>query len=195
MKAIVHALAAVLAALLAAFAAGCESPIEDDLIEAQGPEVAGLEEGAFHRYGQQCFACHGGYGPGPEMAFAGTLFATPDDDIPVQAATITITDATGDTRATVSNCAGNFYVLKESWDPVYPLRAEIECILPTDDPDAVPERRRNVMATRINRDGGCNSCHQKGPANADSVGQLYCMPEQPDIEFRRVPGCQGGPQY
>lgn len=185
----------VLLAALAAFAAGCESPIQDHLIEAQGPEVDGLEEGSLHRYGQDCFACHDGYGPGPEMAFAGTLFATPEDDIPVEAATITVTDATGDSRATVSNCAGNFYILRESWDPVYPLRAEIECILPTEDVDAVPERRRNVMATRINRNGGCASCHQMGPPNADSVGQLYCMPEQPETKFRRIPGCAGGPQY
>lgn len=191
MKAVAFAFSAVLVAV----AAGCESPVEDDLIASLGPEVDGLEEGAFHRYGQPCFACHGGAGEGPDMAFAGTLFATPDDDIPVEAATITITDATGDTRSTVSNCAGNFYVLKESWDPVYPLRAEIECILPSDDPDVAPERRRTVMATRINRDGGCASCHKIGPPNADSVGQLYCMPEQPDPEFRRVPGCQGGPQY
>lgn len=189
MKAIVCAFVAALA-----LAAGCESPVEDDLIAAQGDEVEGLEEGPLHRYGQDCFACHDGYGPGPEMAFAGTLFATPDEDIPVEAATITLTDATGDTRATVSNCAGNFYVLKESWDPVYPLRAEIECILPTDDPETVPERRRVVMATRINRNGGCNSCHQKGLPNADSVGQLYCLPDQPDPKFRRVVGCQGGPQ-
>lgn len=176
------------------FALGCESPVEDDLIEAQGPEVDGLEEGPLHRYGQDCFACHDGYGPGPPMAFAGTVFATPDEDIPVESVIVTITDATGDSRSTVSNCAGNFYVLRESWDPVYPLRAEIECDLPSDNPDAAPEVRRNVMATRINRNGGCASCHTAGPANADSVGQLYCSPEQPDPKFRRVVGCEGGPQ-
>lgn len=173
---------------------GCESPVEDALIDAQGDEVEGLEEGPFHRYGQDCFACHNGYGEGPEMAFAGTVFATPNDDIPVQAATITITDATGESRATISNCAGNFYILKESWDPVYPLRAEIECILPSADPDVAPEIRRNVMATRINRNGGCASCHTRGPANADSVGQLYCLPAQPTPEFTVIAGCEGGPQ-
>lgn len=181
-------LCGLVVASLAFFVVGCESPIEDDLIEEQGPEVAGLVEGPLHRYGQKCFACHGGYGPGPEMAFAGTVFATPNEDIPVQAATITITDATGDTRSTFSNCAGNFYVLKESWDPVYPLRAELECILPSG------EKRRSLMGTRINRDGGCASCHERGEATSESPGQVYCLPEQPDPPFAAIADCAGGPQ-
>jgi hypothetical protein len=190
MKAVVCAFSAA----LVAFAVGCESPIEDDLIDAQGPEVEGLEEGPFHRYGQECFACHGGYGPAPLMAFSGTIFATPTDDIPAAFATITVTDATGESRSVFSNCAGNFYLLQEEWNPVFPLRAEIECSLPSDDAEAAPELRRNVMATRINRDGGCNSCHSRGPATADSVGQLYCMPEQTSPPFEVTPACPGGPQ-
>jgi len=176
-----------LVTVLVLFASGCFNPVDDDLVAEQGPEVDGVGEGPLHRYGQKCFACHGGSGIAPEMAFAGTVFAVPNEDIPVAGATITITDANGDSRSTPSNCAGNFYVLKEAWDPVYPLRAEIECTLPNG------ETRRSLMGTRINRDGGCASCHERGEATFESPGQVYCLPEQPDPPFTVAAGCEGGP--
>lgn len=177
-----------LAALVALLPIGCESPIDDELIESLGPEVEGLEEGPYHHYGQPCTACHGGYGPGPEFAFGGTVFATPNDDIPVAGAVITVTDATGARKAAPSNCAGNFYLLKESWDPVFPLRVEVECTLPSG------EKRRSLMTTRINRDAGCAQCHEKGALTADSAGQVFCVLEQPDPPFELNQGCEGGPR-
>ena len=75
--------AIALACAYAAVAAGCESPVQDEEIAAQGDEVAGVPEGPFHRYGQNCLACHGGYGPGPQFLLAGTVFATPDADIQI----------------------------------------------------------------------------------------------------------------
>lgn len=174
-------------AFAALLAIGCESPVEDNAIEAQGPEVPGLEESEFHRYGQKCFACHGGYGPGPRWAFAGTVFATPTDDVPVAGAVVTIVDSTGETRSRTSNCAGNFYIDSESWEPMFPVRVEIECELPDG------TTRRNVMGSRINRDGGCASCHARGEATADSPGQVYCVPEQPDPPFVVDTSCPGGP--
>ncbi len=166
---------------------GCESPVEDDLIAALGPEVEGLEEGEYHRYGQPCLVCHGGYGEGPKFVVAGTVFATPDADIPVQSAIITLTDATGDQILVPSNCAGNFYIAEDTWAPVFPLRAEIECTLPDG------TRRRSVMETRINRDGGCASCHEKGPATQFSPGQVFCLESQPAEPWVVPAGCPGGP--
>ncbi len=179
--------AIALACAYAAVAAGCESPVQDEEIAAQGDEVAGVPEGPFHRYGQNCLACHGGYGPGPQFLLAGTVFATPDADIPVLGATVTVTDSAGTTIPVVSNCAGNFYIDIEGWEAEFPLRVEVACPMPDG------SIRRNVMGTRINRDGGCASCHERGVATADSPGQIFCAKTQPDPPFEIPASCEGGP--
>lgn len=181
-----HALLLACSAAVCSLVA-CESPVQDEEIAAQGDEVDGLEESEYHRYGQNCLACHGGYGPGPLFAFAGTVFATPTADVPVQAARITITDSAGQTITRQSNCAGNFYLDAESFEPTFPVRVEVECTLPDG------TIRRNVMGTRINRDGGCASCHSVGGPTADSPGQVYCLPEGVESEFEVPPDCPGGP--
>jgi hypothetical protein len=176
----------VAASLSAALSAGCFSPVEDDLISELGPEIDGLEEGQYHRYGQPCLVCHGGY-KAPLFSAAGTVFTTPTDDIPVAGVVVKLTDANGDVYQAPTNCAGNFFITGSEWDPVFPLRAEIECTLPDG------TKRRSVMQTRINRDGGCGSCHEPGPANQFSPGQVYCMPEQPSEPFTVPESCPGGP--
>ena len=170
----------------ASLAVGCMSPVEDEQIAELGPEVDGLEEGEHHRYGQPCLLCHGGY-KAPLFAAGGTVFATPDADIPVQSVVVTLTDATGDTISVPTNCAGNFFIDDAQWQPVFPLRAEIECTLPDG------SKRRSVMQTRINRDGGCASCHEKGGPTQTSPGQVYCADTQPEPAFAVAPNCPGGP--
>lgn len=180
--------------IVAAIAGGsCLSPVEDDEIEALGPEVDGIPEGPFHRYGQNCLACHGGYGGGPLFTIAGTVFATRTDDIPVQGAVITVTDALGVSYAVPSNCAGNFYIEADAYPAAFPLRVEVECNLP-ENADGERIKRRSVMGTRINRDGGCASCHTRGGATMDSPGQVFCVEEQPDPPFERESNCEGGPR-
>jgi hypothetical protein len=49
------------------------------------------------------------------------------------------------------------------------------------------------MGTRINRDGGCGSCHTHGPATSDAPAQVYCVEEQPDPPFEVDRDCEGGP--
>ena len=181
---------------LAAFAgAGCTSPSQIEIIDGLGPEVEGLNPGPLHRYGQPCVACHGGYGPGsPLFDFAGTVFATPQDDIPVSGATVTVTDAVGTKKIVVSNCAGNFYSELGDAGLVFPLRVEVECTLPVPDgadPTAPKETRRSVMQTRIARDGSCASCHVGNPGPT-SPGRVSCGDVQPETPFA-VPACQGGP--
>ncbi|NUP13705.1 MAG: hypothetical protein HOW73_47320 [Polyangiaceae bacterium] len=176
-----------LAILLASALPACESPVQDEAIDALGDEVEGVEESEFHRYGQDCLACHGGYGDGPEWAFGGTIFATPGDDIPVAGAIITIVDADGQSLTRTSNCAGNFYVDAEVFEPAFPVHVEIECPLPDG------STRRNVMGTRVNRDGGCASCHDRGEATFESAGQIYCSATQTNPPFEVPPDCPGGP--
>jgi hypothetical protein len=167
---------------------GCLSPVNDDLIDSLGPEAPGVEEGPTHRYGQPCLACHGKYGgEGPEMSVAGTVFATPNDDIPVANAKVILTDAAGKRVERTTNCAGNFHIESESFVPQYPMRVELECPLP----DGTV--RRAVMGTRVNREGSCAGCHDKGPPSPTSPGQVFCLETQPDPPFAIPTPCAGGP--
>ncbi len=168
--------------------AGCESPVQDDFIVSLGPEAPGVEEGPFHRYGQPCVACHGQYeADEPEMSVGGTVFATPNEDIPVANAKVILTDADGKRIERTTNCAGNFYIETGEFVPAYPMRVELECPLP----DGTV--RRSVMGTRVNREGSCAGCHDKGPASPTSPGRVYCVSQQPNPPFTVPQPCEGGP--
>lgn len=174
-------------ALAAAALAGCPSPVEDDLIASLGPEQSGVPEGEFHRYGQPCLACHSGYVGEDPMVVAGTVFATPIDDIPVEGARVELTDAAGSKIVKSTNCAGNFYVEEGEWEPVFPLRAVVECTLPDG------RVRRNVMGTRINRDGSCASCHANEAPSQLGPGRVFCTDEVLEVPFTLPASCPGGP--
>ncbi len=176
-------LALGIATIGAAASSACVDPVEDALIASLGDEVAGVRRGPLHRPGQPCLACHYDAGPGPTFALAGTVFATPSEDIGVEGATVTVVDANGQSVVLTSNCAGNFY-LSGRTELAFPLRAEIECTLPDG------TTRRSVMGTRIGRDGSCASCHTGSPA-ADSPGRVACATTQPDPAFQPT-SCGGG---
>lgn len=176
------------AASAVALVAGCPSPTEDTLIESLGDEVSGVEESELHRYGQPCLACHDAYfGEEPHMAVAGTVFATPIDEITVEGAVVELTDATGSKVTARTNCAGNFYIELADWTPVYPLRAVVTCTLPDG------RTRRNVMGTRIERDGSCSSCHTNEAPGQDTPGRVFCTDEVLQQPFRNASACNGGP--
>jgi hypothetical protein len=168
--------------------AGCPSPTEDALIESLGEEVSGVPEGELHRYGQPCLACHDAYlGEEPLMAVAGTVFATPIDEVTVEGAVVQLTDATGSQVTARTNCAGNFHVDLADWTPVFPLRAVVTCTLPDG------RTRRNVMGTRIERDGSCASCHTNEAPGQDTPGRVFCTDEVLEQPFLQSTACSGGP--
>jgi len=179
-------------------ATSCESPVDAALLEEQGDEVSGVRTGEFHRYGQDCMACHGGYSSAPVFVAAGTVFATPDDDIPVSGAKVILTDALGNTHAETTNCAGNFFVQEREFEPQYPLNATIEYRLPGE--SSQTPVHRVVMGSRINREGGCAFCHVAGPPSSTSPGWVYLEPTQPSTPFTVPTGknggqCEGGPSH
>jgi hypothetical protein len=185
---LVSSIETVLALGLVALASGCFSPVQDEAIEAIGPEPNGLEEGPLHYPGEACLACHGGYGKEAEPTFevGGTVYATPDSDVAVEGAKVTITDAAGARVELVTNCAGNFYLARSSSPLVFPLRAEVECSLP----DGTV--RRSVMGTRIQREGSCASCHARGPAKPTGPAQVYCAETMPTPAFTQRADCFRG---
>jgi hypothetical protein len=184
----VSSIESALALGFAALASGCFSPVQDDAIEAIGPEPRGLEEGPLHYPGEACLACHGGYGKEAEPTFdvGGTVYATPDSDVAVEGARVTITDAVGVRVELETNCAGNFYLTRSSSPLVFPLRAEVECTLPDG------TSRRSVMGTRIQREGSCASCHERGPAKPTGPAQVYCAETMPTPAFTQRADCFRG---
>lgn len=190
---------------LVATGTACNSPVDDDLIASLGEEVPGLDEGVYHRYGQPCLACHGGPNhEAPQFWAAGTVFATPHDNIPVLGATVRITDARGQVFETFTNCAGNFFFPGETLETspatqvfesmVYPIHAEVICTLPGENESVRGEERRNVMGTRINREGSCNKCHDNEAPSQNGPGRIYCVESQPAKPYQIQSTCPGGPK-
>ncbi len=191
-----RALALIALGALALGLTNCLSnPSVQDIITSLGPEKTGIRPGPLHRGGQPCLVCHDGSGPGGNtFAFAGTVYATPTDPTPVNAASILVTDATGKQKEVFSNCAGNFLEQLSNFDAVFPLRVEVECEvpLPAGSPANTPKQtRRSVMQTRISRDGSCSSCHSGDPGPS-SPGRVSCDVTQPDPPYSALAGCFAG---
>ena len=153
-----HARVLLLVCLLAA---SCIDPVHSDAVDALGPEANGERSGPRHRAGQPCFTCHGGSGPGPDFAVAGTVYAVRGGSDPLPGAVVAITDAAGSTQRLATNEVGNFYLRASLWTPAFPLHVQLEY------GDAKKE-----MTTRIGRDGGCASCHI-GAGSAKSMPAVF----------------------
>lgn len=179
-----RALMACFATTAVAVLSGCQSPVQDDEIEAWGGEEPGVPPSEFHRPGQPCVLCHGEYqGDEPIISVGGTVFATPTKARPVGGVKVTLIDSDGQVASKTTNCIGNFFFTPDEFTPVFPLRAEIECPIP-----GATTTKRFVMGTRIGRDGSCASCHN-GPPAPDSPGWIYCS--ETDLGYTVPDSCQG----
>ena len=133
-----------------ALVAACYDPVHQDDVAALGDESPSVPPGPFHRPGQPCLTCHSGDGPGDSVfAIAGTVYQVRGGTLPLDSATITITDAKGDSRGILSNGAGNFFVRESDWKPTFPVRAMIES-----------NGIQRKMTTTIGRNGACATCHR-----------------------------------
>ena len=141
----------VVSIALAAFSASCLDPVHSDAVDALGPEANGVPEGPTHRPGQPCLTCHGGDGPGPDFASAGTVYETRGGTAPMPDVVVLLRDATGATRTALTNSVGNFYITAGEWSPAYPMFAELHYGDIT-----------KKMDTRIGRNAGCAECHRDG---------------------------------
>jgi cytochrome c553 len=158
----------------------CEDPVHSAAVEALGPEPKGTggkrgedgeedeedEEGPTHRPGQPCLTCHGKAGPGePELSLGGTVFADERGDAPKPGVRVRVTDHAGAQRVFTANSTGNFYVKKKEWDPIFPLKVQLEL-----GEEVVP------MNTRIGGSGSCGSCHRdarRGGPDSAHVPAVY----------------------
>ncbi len=153
----------VLVLLLVATApVACYDPVHHDAVANLGDDDLGVAPGPMHRPGQPCTTCHGGEGPADsEFSIAGTLYEVRGGTAPVASGIVTVTDALGTSRSVTSNEAGNFFVRKSEWEPVFRLRVVVEA-----------RAVRKEMLTSIARDGGCASCH-RGAGDATYMPGVY----------------------
>jgi hypothetical protein len=184
-------------AVFALAAGGCANPVQDAKIEALGEEIAGVDEGEFHRPGQPCTVCHDEYGGAPVFSIAGTIFSIPaiegSKPRPVNNARVTLTDTTGNPRTVTTNCVGNFFLTPEQYDPQFPVHVVVEADLP-DDGGVL----RKSMATDIGRERSCGGCHVGAPSTS-SPGWVWVYSNELDPEQDPFPApepsCQGAANF
>lgn len=204
------ALSAIAGLAVTSLSTGCGNPAVDDKIAVLGGEQQGVPQGPFHRPGQPCTLCHSKYyGAKPEMSVAGTVFADLKSFNTVDNVDVVLTDAVGETRTATTNCIGNFFITKESWDPQFPIAAEIRYPVydsagnvTKDDKDQII-RKVKAMGSWINRDGSCASCHTlygrvpavdqgQNPIWYDSTGWIYCNGPGETAYLPPIPTTCGG---
>jgi hypothetical protein len=136
-------------------------PVHDEAVSDLGPETAGAPPGPLHRPGQPCLVCHDGSTAKPAMSVAGTVYAVVGGGAPFSGATVSLTAEDGSTASASTNTVGNFYVLRDAWQPLYPLRVTVSYGALT-----------SAMSTLIGRSGSCATCHVDPPTRL-SAGRVY----------------------
>lgn len=140
---------------LSAIAVACTlpDPVHDRAVEALGPE--GPEgAGPLHRPGSRCALCHNATnGPASsDFSVAGTVYAGPTNLTPVEGARIHLVDALGTSPPALSpvltNAAGNFWVERSEWNPVFPVRVKV-----------TKDAAETIMKSDIGRAASCADCH------------------------------------
>ncbi|MBX3229572.1 MAG: hypothetical protein KIT84_04495 [Labilithrix sp.] len=150
-------------ALSVLLAGACYDPVHADEVAALGPETPGIPEGPTHRAGQRCTTCHGGRGPSDtEYSLAGTVSRTRGKPEPLVDGTVSFTDAAGKTISATTNSVGNFWITKDSFDPVFPVRVTLQ-----------GEGIFRRMTTSIGRDGGCATCHRAEGSDPQHTGPIF----------------------
>ena len=153
--------AALSKSMLAAFAAGaialvlaCTSdPVYHDAVKALGKDSPGGPS-EFHRAGQPCGLCHqDGGDASTDFAIAGTIFSGPQNLIGVEGARVDLVDANGTSppinKPVLTNCVGNFFVLRSDWNPAFPVAVRI-----------IKGAVARTMRSQISRTSSCADCHK-----------------------------------
>jgi hypothetical protein len=155
--------AVLLLALLSCNA--CNDPVHDNEVAALGPEPnPDFGPGPLHRPGQPCLTCHGGSGPArAQFVSGGTLYQSHTGTLPLDGATVEITDPKMNKWDVKTNSAGNFYVTISDTTIGYPAHVSVSF-------DGVTA----TMLTHIGRDGSCNDCHFD-PPGATTEGHIYLV--------------------
>lgn len=158
----------ILAALALAAGTSCANPVHTDAVAALGDEAPGVPPGETHRAGQPCSTCHGGEGPGPDFAVAGTIYEARGVAKAMPGVTVTLTDANGDSRQPLSNEVGNFFLRSQDWAPAYPVYASLSYVDPV-----TGKKDSATMISRIGGNRGCAFCHHGADNEPSHMPPVY----------------------
>jgi hypothetical protein len=143
--------------------------VHDRAVGRLGPEDP-IGPGALHRAGQPCATCHAASGPAEsDFSVAGTIFASPGGLVGVEGARVELVDATGASppaaSPVVTNCVGNFWVKRATWDPVFPIRVTV-----------TKGNTRREMKSDIGHSASCTDCHAIGANPLVKAGPVTMFP-------------------
>jgi hypothetical protein len=93
------------------------------------------------------------------MSVAGTVFDVRGSKSGLSGVDVTVTDATNAVRTLTSNAAGNFYIFRQEWDPVFPLHVALSS-----------GSVNKAMTSRVGRNGSCATCHGSADTNTEMPG-------------------------
>lgn len=130
-------------------------------------------ESEYHRPGEPCALCHSEKGPADSVfALGGTVFWGPDSyENRVDKAYVRIVDANNARRCFVTNCNGNFYVLKQDFARLtFPILTSVERTKDPGKDETTLQLRR--MSSHIGREASCATCHIQGLRDFASPGQI-----------------------
>lgn len=144
-------------------------------LAALGPEDPAVLPGPLHRPGQACLLCHSSSGSAPRFTVAGTVYQDPGARRPIGGVEVRLIDAARRRFVAYTNCAGNFYVSPQEFEPVLPLWVSLSGHGLSID-----------MESPMNKNGDCAICHQAAK-NPSSAGPVY-LTDDPS----RLMGAAGG---
>lgn len=170
--------------------AGIGSSCNLDPVHHNAVNDLGAENGAdypvtsqYHRPGEPCALCHSDKGPADTVfALGGTVFWGPDNyDNRVDKAYVRVLDANKTERCFVTNCNGNFYVLKSDFSKItFPLLISVERTKDPGHDESTLQLRR--MSGHIGREASCATCHIQGLRDFGSPGQIHMYDSEAEFK-------------
>jgi hypothetical protein len=159
----------------------CVDPVHNAQVKALGGEATGVPQGEFHRAGQPCTTCHEDSGPASTVfSVAGTVFYGPERSIGAGGVEVLLVDSDGAKRSVTTNCVGNFFIPRDSWDPAFPILVSLAQGTTT-----------VSMKSQISREGSCANCH-RDPPGFDTPGHVRLMSTDKNVTIPS--GCPVSPQ-
>lgn len=156
----------------------CADPVHDDAVAKLGGERPGVPVGPLHRPGQPCVLCHSSRGGESEYSLAGTVYVDPLSLTPIEDVNVRVVDAQNRRFVARTNCAGNFFIRVEEFQPDFPIWLGLD--------------RGDIsrdMETPVYREGSCSGCHSD-PKGLASAGHVYLIEDLAKEPLLPVSRCQ-----
>lgn len=158
--------------------AACADPVHDDAVAKLGEELPGVPTGPLHRPGQPCVLCHSAKGGESEFSLAGTVFVDPTSQTPIEDVNVRVVDSQNRRFVVRTNCAGNFFIKPEEFDPDFPIWLGL-------DRGAI----FRDMDTPVYRERSCAGCHSN-PKSLSSAGHIFLIENLTEEQLSPVSRCR-----